>query len=236
MISILVVDDEKSMAEALKDNLEFEGYRVDVAHGGRQAVDCVKGARYHLVLLDVMMPDLDGFAALKEIRRIDPDLPVIFLTARASEAEKVKGFGLGGDDYVTKPFSIKELMARVKAVLKRHTPGSELKTFRLGSATIDLDRMTVERDGETHDICRYEAGILRLLVSKPGQVFSRDEILARIWGAEAYPSNRTVDNYIVRLRKKIESDPEKPAILISVYGAGYKIDSGAGGERSEVRW
>lgn len=227
MISILVVDDEKSMAEALRDNLEFEGYHVDMAFGGKLAVDRLKAAHYNLIMLDVMMPDMDGFQVLKEIRKGDPDVPVIFLTACASEADKVKGFGLGGDDYVTKPFSIKELMARVKAHLKRTTPGSDLKRFRLGRAEIDLNRLTIINGRETHEICRYEAGILRLLGSNPGRVFSRDEILDQVWGTEAFPTNRTVDNYIVRLRKKIESDPDHPTVIQSVYGAGYKLSPDA---------
>lgn len=224
MISILVVDDEKAMAEALKDNLEFEGYRVDTAFGGRQAVDRLKAAHYQLILLDVMMPDMDGFQVLKEIRKTDPGVPVIFLTACASEADKVKGFGLGGDDYVTKPFSIKELLARVKAHLKRNTPGSDLKRFRLGRAEVDLNQMVIVNGKEHHEMCRYEAGILRVLTSNPGRVFSRDEILDQVWGTEAFPTNRTVDNYIVRLRKKLESDPDHPLLILSIYGAGYKIN------------
>jgi len=227
MISVLVVDDEKSMAQALKDNLEFEGYHVDLATGGRQAVDRIKAAHYNLIMLDVLMPDLDGFQVLSEIRKVDPSVPVIFLTACAAESDKVKGFGLGGDDYVTKPFSIKELMARVKVQLKRTTAGSDLKRFRLGRMEVDLNRLVLIRGKETITICRYEAGILRLLASRPGQVFSRDEILDQVWGTEAFPTNRTVDNYIVRLRKKLESDPDHPSLIVSIYGAGYKLNPAA---------
>ncbi|MEN7974011.1 MAG: response regulator transcription factor, partial [Verrucomicrobiota bacterium] len=222
-MKLLVVDDERAMADSIRDNLEFEGYRVDSAYGGRQAIDCLLGEKYSLVILDVMMPDIDGFGVLSELRENNDQTPVIFLTARSSEADKLRGLGLGADDYVVKPFSILELIARVKAVLNRTTPGSEIKTLQIGKTRVDFTKLTVESNGNTEELGRYEADILRLLASEPGRVYSRNEILDRVWGMEALPSNRTIDNHIVKLRQKIESDPKEPQHILSIYGKGYKL-------------
>lgn len=220
---ILVVDDERSMADSLKDNLEFEGYSVDCAYGGEQALDCLKKDHYVLVILDVMMPDIDGFAVLEELQKAGKRTPVIMLTARSAEADKLRGLGLGADDYVTKPFSVMELIARVKAVLKRTSPGSDLKALHVGNAAVDFNRHTITTSGKQREIGRFEASILQLLASDPGKVFSRDEILDTIWGLNAYPSNRTIDNYIVKLRQKLGDNSKQPKHLMSVYGAGYKL-------------
>ncbi len=222
-MKLLVVDDEKTMADGIRDNLEFEGYEVDCAYGGQQALDCLKGNKYALLILDIMMPGIDGFEVLSALRKNNDTTPVIFLTARAAEADKLRGFGLGIDDYVVKPFSVLELMARVKAVLGRTAPGSDLKQIDIGNARIDFAKLTVESDGKIDELSRYEADILRLLASEPGRIFSRDELLDHIWGVEAFPSNRTIDNYIVKLRQKLEADPKNPRVLVSVYGKGYKL-------------
>lgn len=226
-MKLLVVDDEKAMANSIRDNLEYEGYQADSAYGGREALDSLLKDKYSLVVLDVMMPDLDGFAVLSELRKSNDNTPVIFLTARSAEADKLRGLGLGADDYVVKPFSILELVARVKAVLNRTSPGANLISLKLGHTSIDLSRLMVNAHGTEEELGRYEADILRLLASEPGRVFSRDEILDQVWGMEAFPSNRTIDNYIVKLRQKIEPDPKKPRHLFSVYGKGYKLISDA---------
>jgi DNA-binding response OmpR family regulator len=222
-MKLLVVDDERAMADAIRDNLEYEGYQVDCAYGGQQALDCLMGNKYALVVLDIMMPGIDGFEVLSTLRKSNDATPVIFLTARSAEADKLRGFGLGIDDYVVKPFSVLELMARVKAVLGRTAPGTDLKQISIGNARIDFAKLTVESDENIEELSRYEAGILRLLASEPGRIFSRDELLDHIWGMEAFPSNRTIDNYIVKLRQKIELDPKNPKHLISIYGKGYKL-------------
>jgi DNA-binding response OmpR family regulator len=222
-MKLLVVDDEKAMADAIRDNLDFEGYQTTTAYGGLQALDCLQADKYNLVILDIMMPDMDGFDVLSKLRKNNDNTPVIFLTARSSEADKLRGLGLGADDYVVKPFSILELIARVKAVLKRTTSGSAIKTLEVGSAHIHLANLTVELNGQKEELGRYEADILRLLASELGRVFSRNEILDHVWGVKAFPTNRTIDNYIVKLRQKIEPKPKHPKHLHSVYGKGYRL-------------
>ena len=222
-MKLLVVDDEKAMADAIRDNLEFEGYQVDCAYGGLPALDCLLKEKYALVILDVMMPDMDGFAVLGKLRAGGDDTPVIFLTARSAEADTLRGLGLGADDYVVKPFSVLELVARVKAVLGRTSPGATLQTLELGHVNIDFRKLKISRGGAEEELGRYEADILQLLASEPGRVFSREEIMDAIWGMDAFPSNRTIDNYIVKLRRKIEHDPKNPAYLLSIYGKGYKL-------------
>ncbi|MBL7076619.1 MAG: response regulator transcription factor [Kiritimatiellae bacterium] len=222
-MKILVVDDERSMADSLRDNFDYEGHSTTCAYSGQDALDCLKGDVFDLVILDVMMPDVDGFDVLATIRKEGVQTPVIFLTARSAEADKLRGLGLGGDDYVTKPFSLRELLARVDAVLRRSCAGSDLKEFVIGSAHVDLACLTIERDGAEHGMGRYEGSILRLLASAPGKVFSREDILNQVWGRHAFPTMRTVDNYIVKLRQKIEPEPGQPRYLTSVYGAGYRL-------------
>ena len=223
MMKLLVVDDEKAMADAIRDNLEFEDFQVDVAYGGRSALDALLAEKYALVILDVMMPDIDGFEVLSRLRKTNDRTPVIFLTARSTEADKLRGLGLGADDYVVKPFSVLELIARVKAVLSRTAPGQQSRTLDIGNAVVDFKKMTISANGNEEELGRYEAGILRLLGSEPGRVFSRENILDAIWGMEAFPTNRTIDNYIVKLRQKIEPDPRKPKHILSIYGKGYKL-------------
>ncbi len=222
-MKLLVVDDEKAMANSIRDNLEYEGFQVDCAYGGQQALDCLLMEKYGLVVLDVMMPDIDGFNVLSKLRATNNTTSVIFLTARSAEADKLQGLGLGADDYVVKPFSVLELVARVKAVLNRTAPGSNVDSLKIGDAIVDLSKLTIELADRKEELGRYEADILRLLGSDPGRVFSRDEILDQIWGLEAFPTNRTIDNYIVKLRQKIEPDPTQPKHLLSIYGKGYKL-------------
>lgn len=223
---ILVVDDEKGFTDAIRDNLEAENFEVDCASGGRAALDFLKGTRYHLVVLDIMMPDIDGLQVLKTMRKGGDDTPVIFLTARAADEDKVRGLGLGADDYITKPFSVAELVARIRSVLRRAAPGSGLKKLKIGKYLVDFDKFTLSCGSRTEFLSHYETELLRLLASSPGKVFSRDEILNKVWGIEAFPTNRTIDNYVVKLRQKIEKNPKKPRNIVSIYGSGYKLDIG----------
>lgn len=222
-MKILLVDDEQAMVMALKDNLECEGYDVDTAYGGQKALDLLKTGSYDLIILDVMMPDIDGFDVLEKMHESSDYTPVIFLTARSVDEDKIHGLGLGADDYVTKPFNLLELMARVNAVLRRTSGSSDLKSIKMGAATVDFAAQVVNTPDETIPLGRYEIALLRLMASQPGKVFSRDELLNSIWGIEANPTNRTIDNYMLKMRKKIEPDPQKPRYLVSAYASGYKL-------------
>lgn len=221
---ILVVDDERGFTEVISDYLKAEHFDVDCASNGVEALDMLKGCRYHLMVLDIMMPKMDGIRVLQTIRAGGDDTPVIFLTAKADETDRIKGLKIGADDYVTKPFSMAELMERIRAVLRRAAPGSEINSLKIGKNTVDFDKFTIARGSKVESIGHYEASLLRLLASKPGKIFSRDEILDKIWGVDAFPTNRTVDNYIVKLRQKLEPGAKEPRHIISVYGAGYKLN------------
>jgi len=223
-MKILVVDDEKGFTEVIGDSLKAEHFDVDRASGGAEALDLLKGNRYKLVILDIMMPGIDGLQVLKSMRKNKDDTPVIFLTARAEEEDKIKGLGLGADDYITKPFSMKELLARIRTILRRASPGSEIPSIKIGKNVVDFEKFTITRGSAVEEIGRFECDILRMLASEPGKIFSRDEILNRVWGMDNFPSNRTVDNYIVKLRQKLETDTREPRYVISVYGAGYKLN------------
>lgn len=222
-MKILVVDDEKGFTEVIGDHLKAEHFEVDCASNGIQALDLLKGSRYHLVVLDVMMPRMDGLRVLQTMRDNGDGTPIIFLTAKAEEMDKIKGLKVGADDYVTKPFSMAELLERIRAVLRRASPGSEIQSLRIGKNVVDFDKLTVTRAGRTESMGHYEANLLRLLASRPGKIFSREEILNQVWGMDAFPTNRTVDNYIVKLRQKLEPGDKEPHHVISVYGAGYKL-------------
>lgn len=220
---ILIVDDEKAMTLGLKDNLMHEGYAVKVCYNGVGALDALKADRYDLVLLDVMMPKMTGFELLEVMHREKIFTPVIFLTARTADEDKLQGMGLGADDYITKPFNILLLIARIKAVLRRTKRGSELTLLTLGDCRIDLQCQEMTTPKGKQMLGRYEVNLLRLLGSEPGKVFSRDQILDEVWGADEYPSNRTVDNYVVKLRQKIELNSKEPRYLVTVYGVGYRL-------------
>lgn len=228
-MKVLVVDDEKAMVTALIDNLECEGYKVDSATGGEDALTCLAANKYSLVILDVMMPDIDGFEVVRRMHSAGNNTPVIFLTARSVDEDKILGLGLGADDYVTKPFNLMELMARVKAVLRRATASisdaisDTQKTMKIGESVIDFAEHEIRTATGKKSLGKYEMAILRLMASQPGKVFSRDDLLRIIWGIDAYPSNRTIDNYMVKLRKKIEPEPQQPRYLISLYASGYKL-------------
>ena len=207
-IKILVVDDEQAIADIIKFNFEREGYGVDIAKDGLEALNFVKDNIYSLILLDIMMPKLNGFDTLKEIRK-SHKTPVIMLTAREDEVDKVLGLELGADDYVVKPFSIRELIARVKAVLRRFGPpteeeGSEDEIITVGELEIDINKYEVKKNGKIIDLTLREFELLKFLSSNPGVVFSREELLEKVWEYEYYGDIRTVDVTIRRLREKVE--------------------------------
>jgi DNA-binding response OmpR family regulator len=221
--TILVVEDEPQLALGLKDALEFEGFRVLTCGTGRDGVHQAKNERPHAVLLDLMLPDINGYQVCQEIRRSDGFVPIIMLTAKSQEADKIRGLDAGADDYVTKPFSVGELVARIRAIFRRTQRPSEAQTFAIGGASVNLAAHTVTRGSSVESLSFYEVELLRLLHERLGQPVSRDEILNKIWGLEAHPTNRTIDNFIVKLRRKIERHPDKPAHILTVYGFGYKM-------------
>ncbi len=222
--TILVIEDEPQLVLGLKDALEFEGFRVLSAPNGKDGVCAARSERPDVVLLDLMLPDINGYQVCEELRRFDAFMPVIMLTARSQEADKIRGLDAGADDYVTKPFSVGELIARIRALFRRINRPSETLAFRVGDATVNVTAHTVCRDGaEAETLSFYEVELLRLLYERAGQPVSREEILNKIWGLDASPTNRTIDNYVVKLRRKLEGTPEKPEHILTVYGFGYKL-------------
>ena len=221
--TILVVEDEPQLALGLKDALEFEGFRVLTCGTGREGVVLAKSERPHAVLLDLMLPDINGYQVCEEIRKTNGFVPILMLTAKSQEADKIRGLDAGADDYVTKPFSVGELVARLRAIFRRTQPRSEAQLLTIGEASVNLSAHTLQRGSEVESLSFYEVELLRLLHERAGQPVSRDEILNKIWGLEATPTNRTIDNFIVKLRRKIERSPDKPEHILTVYGFGYKL-------------
>jgi DNA-binding response OmpR family regulator len=222
--TILIVEDEPHIVMGLRDALEFEGFGVISAGKGRDGVQLARAENPDAVILDLMLPDINGYAVCEELRRISPFLPIIMLTARSQETDKIRGLDVGADDYVTKPFSVNELIARMRAIFRRvQRPSATPELVEIGPAKVNFSAHNLVVDGVEHALSFYEVELLRLLVERTGQPVSRDEILQKIWGLDAAPTNRTVDNFIVKLRKKIEKSPDKPAHILTVYGFGYKL-------------
>ncbi len=224
MARILIAEDEPDMLMGLRDNLQFEGYEVLEATDGEEAVSKVKQERPDLLLLDVMMPKLDGLEVCTQIRQAGFTLPVLMLTAKSQEMDIIRGLEVGADDYITKPFSVKEVLARIKVALRRSgIDPSMSKKLTIGEAQLDLITGKVERGGEIFTMGHFEIEILKMLVESSEQAVERNKLLDEIWGLGTYPANRTVDNHIVSLRRKIEPDPKHPEHIITVHSIGYKF-------------
>jgi DNA-binding response OmpR family regulator len=223
--TILIIEDEPQIVLGLKDALEFEGFRVVSAGKGLEGVALAKHEKPDAVLLDLMLPDVNGYKVCEDLRRWDAFVPIIMLTARSQETDKIRGLDAGADDYVTKPFSVGELIARIRAIFRRaaRAPGAQPEVLAIGKAEVNLTAQKTTRDGKDEQLSFYEVELLRLLHERNGQPVSRDEILSKIWGLDASPSNRTVDNFIVKLRRKVETHPDKPEHILTVYGFGYKL-------------
>ena len=222
---ILVVDDEAHLAAGIAENLEAEGYRVDMAHDGRSGLEKVHADRYDLIVLDVMMPNMDGLELCAQLRREGVQSPVLFLTVKGDAEDRVRGFEAGGDDYLTKPFHLRELLLRVAAILRRSSWYQATSSALIfGGNTIDFQTYEARSwDGSTHALTHKEAMILKALADRAGSIVTREEILDRVWGYEVFPSTRTIDNFIVRLRKRFERTPEAPAHFHTVRGVGYRF-------------
>jgi two-component system alkaline phosphatase synthesis response regulator PhoP len=223
MAAILIVEDEPAMASGLRDNLEFEGYVVRIACDGEEALASAAESPPDLILLDLMLPRRNGLDVCRELRRRGLSVPIIMLTARSQETDKVVGLELGADDYVTKPFSVRELMARVHVQLRRTASHGSVEHFRFGEIELDFKRHHAARGGRLLHLSAREFDLLRYFVRRRGETVSRDELLDKVWGMGAYPLSRTVDNHIAKLRQKIERLPAEPEYLITVHGLGYKF-------------
>ena len=223
MARILIIDDEPEMVRGLEDNLRFEGYQTLSATNGADGLDLALREGPDLVLLDIMMPRLSGWDVLRGLRAKERDLPVIMLTARGEEVDRVLGLELGADDYVTKPFSLRELLARVRAVLRRPGPRQRLETFAFGDIRLHVRARQVFRAGREVRLTRKEFELLHYLAEHPGEVITRDRLLDEVWGYEQFPTTRTVDTHVLRLRQKLERDPERPVHLLTVHGQGYRF-------------
>ena len=224
MTRILVVEDEPGIAFALEADLQSEGYAVMVETRGDEAVKRARNESFDLVLLDVMLPGKDGYEVCREIRRAGVRTPIIMLTAKSHEAEKVMGLELGADDYITKPFSPRELRARVKAALRRSTPDAP-EIFRFGDTEVDFTRCEVRRNGTLIDLSALEFKLLSAFVKSPGRVLTRQQLLDAAWGRDVNLNDRVVDNHIVGLRRKLEVDPAKPRFVLNIRGMGYRFDA-----------
>jgi two-component system alkaline phosphatase synthesis response regulator PhoP len=222
---ILIIEDEEDLIKGLKMNFVDEGYEVDYALDGKIGLAKALKEKPDLILLDIMLPGMNGLDICKELRQKKVDIPILMLTAKGEEIDKVIGLEIGADDYISKPFSIRELLARIKAHLRRENRGGETMpgVFLLESMKIDFEHYKISRKNDEVDLTSLEVEVLRYLIGKEGKVVSRDDLLDKIWGYEKYPTTRTIDNHILKLRKKIEIDPNHPRHILTVYGGGYRF-------------
>ncbi len=224
---ILIVEDEPSLIFTLRDTLESEGYDVNVVSTGKEALEQVKENKPDLMLLDLMLPGMSGYEICEKIRSMKYTFPIIMLTARDQEVDKVEGLNIGADDYITKPFGVKELLARIKARLRRASSWSKsgpLESLKLGDVKIDLAEGEVSKpDGKTHDLSTREVEMIHYLVERANQPISRDELLEKVWRYEYSTNTRTVDVHVSKLRAKIEMHPDDPRHLVTLHGVGYML-------------
>lgn len=221
---ILIVEDEEALLKGLELNLAREGYQILTAGNGEEGLRLALRENPQLVLLDIMLPGINGLDVCRELRRKGFDAPIIMLTAKSEEVDRVVGLEIGADDYVTKPFSRRELLARIRVRLRRQPAGPEqLARYRFEQIEIDFEKYSATKNGQAVDLTAKEYEILRLMIRHRGEVISRDRMLNEIWGYDAYPATRTVDTHIVKLRQKLEDNPAEPKHILSIYGEGYKF-------------
>jgi len=223
---ILLVEDELSLSDTIKLNLELEGYTVQTAKVGKSALRIFKGERFNLVILDVMLPEMDGFTVCEAIRLENNEIPILLLTAKNSSADRINGLKIGGDDYLTKPFNLEELLLRVQNLLRRSTKASDgngLLEYQIADKKINFSQLEIIQGEDVIRLTRKEALLLKLLIERRNEVVSREHILETVWGYDIYPSTRTIDNFIVSFRKYFEKDPGNPQFFQSVRGIGYRF-------------
>ena len=219
MTKLLIVEDEEAILSAMRRGFEYEGYSVVTASDGQSALRAAKRSKPDLVILDLMLPRLSGIGVCERLRGDGDRVPIIMLTAREHEADKVLGLRVGADDYVTKPFSFLELLARVEAVLRRSRSGAESSEAAL---TIDPKRMEARKNGRLLDLSRREFLLVEYFANHAGEIVTRDQLLDAVWGYNAFPFTRTVDTHVAKLRKKVEDDPSRPKLIVTIHGLGYK--------------
>jgi DNA-binding response OmpR family regulator len=223
MARILIVDDEPEIVRGLEDNLRFEGYKTFTATDGETALAIAAREAPDLVILDLMMPRMSGWEVCRSLRSRGIDVPIIMLTARGAEPDRVRGLELGADDYITKPFSLRELLARVRAVLRRPGPRQKVEEYAFGDVRVRVRSRQVFTAGQEVTLTRKEFDLLVYLLAHRGEVITRERLLDEVWGYERFPTTRTVDTHILRLRRKFEADPDRPRWILTVHGQGYKF-------------
>jgi len=226
MKRILIVEDDVAILRGLKDNLEYESYEVLTAADGAQGYCLIQEKKPDLIILDLMLPKMNGYELCRKVRKEGITTPILMLTARGEEVDRVLGLDLGADDYVTKPFSVPELLARIRAIIRRiqkAKTGDLPSDLKFGEVSVDFKCFEARKGDEVLDMSRKEFGVLRLLAARAGEVVTRDDLLDEVWGYDQYPTTRTVDNHIALLRNKLEEDPSQPRHLITVHGVGYKL-------------
>ncbi len=223
MARILIVDDEPEIVRGLEDNLRFEGYQTFAATDGETALTLAAREAPDLVILDLMMPRMSGWDVCRSLRARGIDVPIIMLTARGAEPDRVRGLELGADDYITKPFSLRELLARVRAVLRRPGPRHKVEEYAFGAVRVRVRSRQVFTAGREVALTRKEFDLLAYLLAHRGEVITRERLLDEVWGYEQFPTTRTVDTHILRLRRKFERDPDRPQWILTVHGQGYKF-------------
>lgn len=225
MLRVLLVEDEENIRETVKLNLEIEGYEVVTAADGRKALKHSQEQHFDVMIVDVMLPEVNGFQVVEQIRLSDRETPIIFLTAKDQAADRIQGLKKGADDYLTKPFVFEELMLRVRRLIERTSKNPEVKPdlFLFGNSKVNFATYEAEGNQGTFTLTKKEAMLLKLLTDRQGEVVSRQQILQSVWGYDVYPSTRTIDNFILSFRKYFEQDPKQPTHFLSVRGVGYKF-------------
>ncbi len=226
MKTILIIEDDISILRGLKDNLEYEEYTVLTETDGNKGLELALEKQIDLILLDIMLPGMNGYEICRKIKKEKPALPIIMITARGSEMDKVSGLDIGADDYVTKPFSIPELMARIRAIFRRVTQENKIPTkYSFGKVTLDFKQYKAFRNNDEIKLSSKEFAIMEYFIRREGEAVHRHDLLHEVWGFEAMPTTRTVDNFMLDLRKKLEEDPSNPKHIITVRGIGYRFNS-----------
>ena len=225
---ILLVEDETNIRNLVKMNLELEGYEVIATGEGKQAINFFHGQHFDLLVLDVMLPEVSGFQICEQVRLTNMEVPIIFLTAKDTAADRIAGLKKGADDYLTKPFNLEELLLRVKKLIQRteKTPEESREEFEFGNNKVNFRTFEASRQGEDFVLTKKEAMLLKLLTDRQNEVVSRQQILQSVWGYDVYPSTRTIDNFILSFRKYFEKDPKNPQFFLSIRGVGYKFVNG----------